>query len=98
MTDKFLYSSFNNPLSSQALKTSALITQCPPNKSLSRNKETTMFNAITQIGVSNTNTWSKRENNWFDIEEKLIFKNNVSNHADGDAKAVDEWIRLITKL
>ena len=57
-----------------------------------------MFNAITQIGATNANTWSKRENNWFDIEEKLIFKNNGANHSDGDAKAVDEWIRLINKL
>ena len=57
-----------------------------------------MFNAITQIGVSNANTWSRRENNWFDIEEKLIFKNNVANHSNGDAKAIDAWIGLITKL
>jgi hypothetical protein len=57
-----------------------------------------MFNAITQIGASNANTWSRRENNWFDIEEKLIFKNNVANHSNGDAKAIDAWIGLITKL
>lgn len=74
------------------------MTQSRDKKSLSRNKEITMFNAITQLGVANTNTWSKRENSWFDIEEKLIFKNNLANHLDGDARGIEEWIRLITKL
>ena len=86
-------------MSSQTFKTMGGMTNLnAKNKSLSRNKETTMFNAITHIGAQNTNTWSKRENNWFEIEEKLIFKNNVANHSEGEPKAIEDWLHLINKL
>ena len=34
------------------------------------------------------NTWSKREDEWYTIEERFVFKNNVKNLKDGDKKCI----------
>lgn len=46
---------------------------------------------------SDKNQWSKREQDWYEIEEKLIFKNNSNNICDGDKQAIKDWIKAILK-
>jgi len=38
--------------------------------------------------------WTKRESDWFLLEGKLLFKNNVGS-AEGDKALIDSWYRLI---
>ena len=45
--------------------------------------------------AANTSSWSKRESEWFEIEEKVIFKNNVKNFMDGDFKNIEHFIKVI---
>jgi len=40
-------------------------------------------------------SWSKREADWYEIEDKAVFKNNVKNFTDGDASNVEAFIRVI---
>ena len=56
-----------------------------------------VFSALAQFGVSSNSTWSKRESEWYEIEEKLIFKNNTANVTDGDLSVILEWTDCIAK-
>ena len=49
------------------------------------------------IETVDRNWWSKRESDWFNIEERLIFKNNKSNIIEGDSKVIKSWIKAINK-
>ena len=53
--------------------------------------------ALTSGIVTEKNWWSKRENDWYEIEERLIFKNNIENATDGDPSNISEWIKAIQK-
>ena len=45
--------------------------------------------------TTDKNCWTKREKDWFDIETKLIFKNNVENIVEGDIKVISAWSKAI---
>jgi len=45
-----------------------------------------------QLDQTDRNTWSKREVEWFTIEDRLIFKNNKTNVLDGSSSVIPSWI------
>ena len=54
-----------------------------------------LHSKLASYDLSGGASWSKREADWFEIEEKAVFKNNVKNFTDGDLKNVDAFIRAV---
>eukprot|EP00347_Sterkiella_histriomuscorum_P009393 403341382 len=47
--------------------------------------------------IQDKNQWSKREQDWFNIEERLIFKNDTQNIVSGNSQIIDKILRIINK-
>ncbi len=52
-------------------------------RNFNQGKSHTSTNPLDQKEAMDRSCWSKREEDWYDVEEKLLFKNNKQN-VDGD--------------
>jgi hypothetical protein len=41
--------------------------------------------------------WTSREQDWYEMEEKLLFKNNAQSVENKDKSDIDKWHRAILK-
>lgn len=49
----------------------------------------------SEFNGNQKNNWSKREEEWYEIEEKLLFKNNLQNSSEGDKSNIEAWVKKI---
>ena len=54
-----------------------------------------MHSKLPSFDLPGATSWSKREADWYEIEDKAVFKNNVKNFTDGDASNIDAFIKVI---
>ena len=64
------------------------------NQSLNKSRNDILLDSMYHSTLDR-NTWSKREEEWYNLEEKLIFKNNTKLPSHGTRKAVDNWMKAL---